>query len=221
MEPRGIRLNNPGNIRKSSAVWQGAAEDQPDAAFVKFTAPEWGIRAIARVLIVYQDKRKAGDGSKVDTVKDFIERWAPPNENNTGAYVEHVTKIMAIGATATIDVYDYSTMLGLVKGIILHENGKNPYPDWVLEKGIKLAGILPPDKALAKSRTVAGGGIAAVGETGRQLLPLVEEFAATADTWATLQEYIPWLRYLFVAATVCGIALMLYARWDDKRKGRR
>jgi len=60
--PRGARLHNPGNIRHARGViWQGQAEGQPDSDFVAFKAPEWGIRAMCRVLITYQDKRRAED----------------------------------------------------------------------------------------------------------------------------------------------------------------
>ena len=82
-ETRGIRNNNPGNIEKSkNNKWQGMAESQPDKRFITFTSPEWGIRAIARILINYKDKYD------LDTVKKIISRWAPPSENNTGAYVK-------------------------------------------------------------------------------------------------------------------------------------
>ena len=45
---RGIRNNNPGNIRKSAIQWRGetpaALKQDPD--FEEFIAPEWGIRAM-------------------------------------------------------------------------------------------------------------------------------------------------------------------------------
>ena len=72
---RGIRNNNPGNIRRSKDKWQGAAKEQPDKNFVTFTSPVWGIRAIARILIRYQDNYGC------DTVAKHIARWAPPSEN--------------------------------------------------------------------------------------------------------------------------------------------
>ena len=48
--PRGIRNNNPGNIRHG-ANWQGLNPKgrDIDSAFCVFTAPIYGIRALAKV----------------------------------------------------------------------------------------------------------------------------------------------------------------------------
>ncbi len=159
--PRGIRNFNPGNIRHAKGVrWQGQAATQIDAEFVQFTDPRWGIRAIARVLITYQDKRRAADGSRIDTVREIIERWAPPNENNTEAYVISVAGVLQIGPNdETIDVYDYTTMRTLVMAIVRHENGTGSLPggqwygDNVIKEGLALAGVVPD--------AVHGRGIAA------------------------------------------------------------
>ena len=68
--PRGIRNHNPGNLEKGDP-WQGLADDQSaDPRFAVFEAPEWGIRAIARLLITYRDKHG------VNTVNGVVNRWA-------------------------------------------------------------------------------------------------------------------------------------------------
>ncbi|MFG8081199.1 structural protein [Pseudomonas aeruginosa] len=147
--PRGIRNSNPGNIERNATRWQGMAAQQSDARFITFSAPEWGIRAIARTLITYQDKRRARDGSRIDSVREIIERWAPPNENNTAAYSRAVASVLGIGPDdETVDVYRYQTMEQLVRAIIRHENGPGPYDggwydDAVIERGLALAGIVP------------------------------------------------------------------------------
>lgn len=147
--PRGIRNFNPGNIRHAKDVrWQGMAVAQGDTAFVQFTAPRWGIRAIARVLITYQDKRLAADGSRIDTVREFIERWAPPSENNTNAYTATVARALGLHPDHdSVDVYDFEVMRTLVTAIVRHENGPGPLPDgqWygdaIIADGLALAGI--------------------------------------------------------------------------------
>lgn len=141
---RGIRNNNPGNIDRQPGVrWQGQSADQSsDSRFVVFDAPQYGIRAIARTLITYQDKRRARNGSRIDSVAEIIDRWAPPAENNTSAYQRQVAK--ALGKAVddeTVDVYDYATMCALVMAIIRHENGLMPYSADVIERGLLLAGI--------------------------------------------------------------------------------
>lgn len=149
--PRGIRNYNPGNIdRVAGTRWQGQAKAQPDSRFVTFLDPLWGIRAIARVLITYQDKRRAGDGSRIDSVREVIERWAPAHENNTDAYAVHVAKALGVGPDDEhLDVYDYLTMRTLVLAIIRHENGPGPLPGglWygepLIADGLARAGVVP------------------------------------------------------------------------------
>ncbi|WP_339079056.1 structural protein [Pseudomonas sp. TMP9] len=149
--PRGIRNFNPGNIDRVAGVrWQGQATDQSgDARFVVFNGPRWGVRAIARVLITYQDKRRAKDGSRIDSVREFIERWAPASENNTDAYAKAVASALSIGPNdEAVDVYRYDTMRALVLAIIRHENGLGPLPGgaWygepIIADGLALAGIV-------------------------------------------------------------------------------
>ena len=143
-QPRGIRNHNPGNIRHSNDKWQGLApaDEQTDKDFVKFIDPTWGIRALAVLLITYQDKHG------LRTVERIIQRWAPANENNTVAYVAAVSARLHVGPSQAIDVYDYRTMLELVRAIVRHENGPGPLPegDWygepMLAEGLALAGIL-------------------------------------------------------------------------------
>jgi hypothetical protein len=124
------------------------AATQGDSEFVQFTAPRWGIRAIARVLITYQDKRLAKDGSRIDSVREIIERWAPPTENNTEAYVLTVARAVGFDPDFEgVDVFDFDVMRSLVKSIIRHENGPGSLPgghwygDSIIADGLTLAGI--------------------------------------------------------------------------------
>ncbi|MFJ2713436.1 structural protein [Pseudomonas sp. NPDC087346] len=147
--PRGIRNFNPGNIRHAKGVrWQGMAVAQSDTNFVQFNGPRWGIRAIARVLITYQDKRLAADGSRIDSVREIIERWAPASENDTKAYTLQVARAMGLDPDFEgVDVYQYDTMRALLLAVIHHENGSGPLPggQWygesVIADGLALAGI--------------------------------------------------------------------------------
>lgn len=129
---RGIRNNNPGNIRKSNTQWQGMAppEQQTDAEFLRFIAPEWGIRAMVRILQTYRAQGRT-------TVADIITRWAPPSENDTASYIQAVSKRVGVGANEPLD---YTTQLApLLEAIIQHENGVQPYSPATIAKGISLA----------------------------------------------------------------------------------
>lgn len=128
--PRGLRNNNPGNIdRKPGVNWRGMSADQsPDPRFIVFDAPEWGIRAMARVIRNYQARG-------LRSVRQIINTWAPPVENDTGAYVAAVAK--ALGTTPDAPV-TADQMPGLLAAIIKHENGQQPYDAEVILRGIEL-----------------------------------------------------------------------------------
>ena len=126
--PRGIRNHNPGNIRHG-ADWQGMAEQQTDSAFVQFKSPEWGIRAMVRILRTYESRG-------LQTVRQIIDRWAPPNENDTESYVQAVAK--AVGVMPSELLTD-AHLPALLKAIIAHENGQQPYTDEQIQQGIDLA----------------------------------------------------------------------------------
>lgn len=140
---RGVRNNNPGNINRSSA-WQGLATpdemtpaQRKETRFAVFRAPEWGIRALAKLLIAYQTKH----GLK--TVRGIINRWAPPAENNTSAYVNAVAQAAGVDPDAPVNASDYRTAVALVVAIIAHENAGYRYPESTVRQGLILAGISP------------------------------------------------------------------------------
>jgi len=133
--PRGIRNNNPGNIRISNAAWLGKIPMQynTDGSFEQFTYAEFGIRALAMNLKNYQAKHH------LYTVRGMINRFAPSNENNTNSYVNIVSKSLGVSPDTPIDFADPNVSLNLVKAIIKHENGVNPYPDDIITRGINSA----------------------------------------------------------------------------------
>ena len=130
---RGIRNNNPGNIRLSNDNWQGLAVQQTDPAFFVFTAPEFGIRALTRVLKNYQARHG------LNTLRGIINRWAPPNENDTGAYIRNMEQWTGLDADQPLDLNQPYVLGALVPAIIRMENGLQPYPDALIAKGISLA----------------------------------------------------------------------------------
>lgn len=117
--PRGIRNNNPGNIRKTASItWVGQLKGN-DTAFVTFDTPEHGLRALMKVLRTYQNKHG------LETIRGFISRWAPPNENDTEAYVHSVSKDTNIPPDVTIRL-ERDFLITLAQAIVRHENGHSP-----------------------------------------------------------------------------------------------
>lgn len=88
--PRGIRNNNPLNIRKGNN-WQGERHPQVDTAFEEFDTMADGCRAAVILAYNYITGRTASSRRlRCDTVEKFITKWAPPTENNTQAYISRV-----------------------------------------------------------------------------------------------------------------------------------
>ena len=96
MAVRSVRNNNPGNIRSNATAWQGATGG--DGSFVSFATPEHGVRALGKTLETYQDRHGLTD------VEGMIQRWAPPNENDTSGYVDFVANKMGIYKNTPIDL---------------------------------------------------------------------------------------------------------------------
>jgi hypothetical protein len=131
---RGERNNNPGNIRHGDK-WQGMSAEQPDSSFTKFDTPQYGIRALAVTLLTYYNRYG------LNTVSKIVSRWAPPNENNTKAYIDAVSTAVGVLPTDPIDVTDISVMRHLVLAIINHENGRIAYSNDTVREGLALAGL--------------------------------------------------------------------------------
>lgn len=97
---RGLRNNNPLNIRHSSDEWQGAATTQTDTAFVQFQSMAYGYRAAWKILdtycLTFRRERRAYN------VRNIIARWAPPTENDTEAYVKTVVKLSGLGGNENV-----------------------------------------------------------------------------------------------------------------------
>ncbi len=214
--PRGIRNNNPGNLRRNGDPWQGLAERQGDVEFFTFKSAIYGIRALARTLIAYQDKHG------LRTIRQIISRWAPPNENNTNAYIRAVAADTGQDADQILDMHRFDHLLPLAKAIIRHENGQQPYTDVELTKELVLAGVEPEKANLQASRTVKGGQAATAATAGLGVVEAVQQTIDPArDALVGLAPYLEVAKWLLLAVTLVSIGVMLWARIDDHRKGLR
>lgn len=214
-DPRGLRNRNPGNIRHGAVTWQGAAKEQPDPAFVTFTSDQFGIRALAKVLLTYQNQRD------LDTVRKIIGRWAPPNENDTEAYVAAVANGMAVGPDQPLDIDAVGMMLPLVKAIIAHENGAQPYSDAVLMEGLRMAGVSDAKpKPLISSKqfltsigsVATSGGVAAVALNDSVVAPVSRALAPYADHNSHVGAIIATLAGVSAALAASAVIFNLLQR---------
>ena len=125
MQTRGIRNNNPLNIRHSADQWQGASEEQKDKSFVQFKSMAYGYRAAWRILQTYYER--FAHQSRGFTVRNIISRWAPPRENDTEAYIRTVLHITGIGGKENLlppdNVDSYDRLAKLIAAMTCVECG--------------------------------------------------------------------------------------------------
>lgn len=116
---RGIRNNNPGNIKWSSANnWKGQTGKDAQG-FVIFDKVENGVRALSKLLDSYD---KAG----VNTIEGIVRRYtAGDNAVIQGNYMAALEK--AVGVKRDYKLNKYLHRIPLVAGIINFENGKQPW----------------------------------------------------------------------------------------------
>lgn len=129
--PRGIRNNNPLNIRIGN-TWLGERAEPSDPAFEEFVSMEYGLRAAFLILRRYIRRYHK------DTVPDIVSTWAPESENNTQRYIDIVCKRSGIAPDFHIKFEDQVTMCKLVEAMAFVECGQ-PIDGKKIEQGYKMA----------------------------------------------------------------------------------
>lgn len=131
---RGIRNNNPGNIRISANPWRGkiTGAKKRDKVFEEFQSIEYGYRALLKNLKTYIDR------DRVNTIRAIITKWAPPEDrNDTEAYIRAVCQRMGVAAGYRIISTNKEDMIKLAAAITRVENGVDADMT-ALEKGWEL-----------------------------------------------------------------------------------
>lgn len=114
---RGLRNNNPGNIRISGTTYKGEVVPSQDKAFKQFKSIDYGYRAMFMLLHTYQKRYS------LNTISDMINRYAPPIENHTDGYIDAVAKWAGVGPTARITTTNRDVMVPVVAAMSRVENG--------------------------------------------------------------------------------------------------
>ena len=130
--PRGIRNNNPLNIRRSRVKWQGMKAQVQDAQFVQFESLEWGWRAAFYLLTrTYYHKYR------LFTIRAIVTKWAPPSENNSKAYVENVSRLTGIGPDEPLGIPSDQPARWMALGIAMaiQENGTESLDYFAMLRG--------------------------------------------------------------------------------------
>lgn len=136
---RGVRNNNPGNVR-IGAHWQGlmprdqmTPEQVKEDEFCVFQAPKWGFRAMAIIFKNYA--RLYG----VKTIREAISRWAPPSENDTEAYIKAVSDYVGVAPNDRYSFANRQNLTGLLKAVSIHECGGWKFTISDVVEGVDLA----------------------------------------------------------------------------------
>ena len=114
---RGLRNNNPGNIRRSRVRYKGEVYPSRDPEFKEFSSMAYGYRAMFVLLNSYH--KRYG----LTTIREMISRWAPPSENFTEGYIRFVAERTGIDADAEVDSRSERDMVPIVAAMSEIENG--------------------------------------------------------------------------------------------------
>ena len=114
---RGLRNCNPGNIRIGNFRYKGERAKASDPAFRQFESMEWGYRAMFVLLHTYEKKHNCR------TLRQIINRYAPPVENNTEGYIRRVAYATHLSPDEAISTLDGAIMTAIVAAMSEVENG--------------------------------------------------------------------------------------------------
>lgn len=131
--PAPLRNNNPGAM-------------MPGGKLAQYPDMQSGLAAMDQNLASYG---KQG----VNTLSGVISKWAPPNENDTQAYIKDVSQRLGIPPNQKVDLTNPAQRLALSTAIMLHENG----PSAVFAGGVPAASgapaAAPPLGAVSNANT--------------------------------------------------------------------
>lgn len=129
--PRGIRNNNPGNIKPQAGVsWQGATGD--DGTFLIFADMSWGLRALARALTTMI-------GKGYNTISALIPEWSATDQQS---YITNVATGTGIPPSELLQA-DQPTLHDLMRAIVEQENGQGQADTYIsdadIDQGISMS----------------------------------------------------------------------------------
>lgn len=115
---RGLRNCNPGNIRRSKTRYKGEKLPSRDSEFKEFKSMAYGYRAMFVLLDTYS--RRYG----LCTIRQMLNRYAPPVENFTEGYIRFVSEKTGIAPDEIINTRAARDMVPVVAAMSQIENGK-------------------------------------------------------------------------------------------------
>ena len=114
---RGLRNNNPGNIRRSRVRYKGEVRPSRDPDFKEFSTMAYGYRAVFVLLDTYRSRYGLA------TIRQMLNRYAPPTENFTEGYVRFVADYSGVMPDEVVDTRSEKDMIPIVAAMSKIENG--------------------------------------------------------------------------------------------------
>ena len=114
---RGLRNNNPGNIRRSRVRYKGEVRPSRDPDFKEFSTMAYGYRAVFVLLDNYRSRYG------LTTIRQMLNRYAPPTENFTEGYVRFVADYSGVMPDEVVDTRSEKDMIPIVAAMSKIENG--------------------------------------------------------------------------------------------------
>lgn len=127
---RAERNNNPGNLEFRGQ--SGAVPEDGSGRFAKFGSASEGVSALVK-----QFQRYGSRG--IDSLDKIISKYAPPNENDTQAYIDVLSQKLGVAPGEKLDLNNSDTLSTLVKGISRHESGSDFLSNQDVLSGINMA----------------------------------------------------------------------------------
>jgi hypothetical protein len=118
---RGLRNNNPLNIRHNPDLFQGEIRPGTDKSFKQFISAIYGYRAAFVTLATYLNRGK-------NTIEKIITSWAPANENNTAKYISDVERKSGVNRNKILTAGSGEDYVKIVLAMSFVENGISANP---------------------------------------------------------------------------------------------
>lgn len=131
--PRGLRNNNPFNLKEVGINWQGKVPGQ-DSVFTTFESVRYGVRA--GLLDLFNDYSR----KNLRTIEALISEFAPPSENDTAAYIAFVSEYTGIPPRRFLILSD---LVPIAQAIVRLENGPGALTNAVAEYVPQVAANMP------------------------------------------------------------------------------
>lgn len=140
LTPRGLRNNNPLNLRRTSIPWRGKVATPEravelgmrwDPDYELFEHPAFGVRAAAK------DIRNDYYRDGLRTVAKLIGEFAPSSDNNpTDVYAANVARAIGVDPDQPFELEQ--NIVAMFQAMILQENGRNPFTPAELAEWVNL-----------------------------------------------------------------------------------